>query len=47
MGKEVIKLNPKFTELIKFEKLRVAAYAGVSTEKDEHHNSLEAQKDYF
>ncbi len=47
MGKEVIKLEPKFTELIKLEKLKVAAYARVSTEKDEQHNSLEAQKDYF
>ena len=47
MGKEVIKLEPKFPELIKVEKLKVAAYARVSTEKDEQHNSLEAQKDYF
>lgn len=47
MGKEVIKLKPKFPELIKVEKLKVAAYARVSTEKDEQHNSLEAQKDYF
>ena len=47
MGKEVIKLEPKFPQLIKVEKLKVAAYARVSTEKDEQHNSLEAQKDYF
>ncbi len=47
MGKEVIKLEPKFPELAKVEKLKVAAYARVSTEKDEQHNSLEAQKDYF
>lgn len=47
MGKEVIKLEPKFPQLIKVEKLKVAAYARVSTEKDEQHNSLEVQKDYF
>lgn len=47
MGKEVIKLEPKFPEIIKVEKLKVAAYARVSTEKDEQHNSLETQKDYF
>ncbi len=47
MGKEVIKLEPKFPQLIKVEKLKVAVYARVSTEKDEQHNSLEAQKDYF
>lgn len=47
MGKEVTKLGPKFPEIIKVEKIKVAAYARVSTEKDEQHNSLEAQKDYF
>lgn len=47
MGKEVIKLKPKFPKLTKVEQLKVAAYARVSTEKDEQHNSLEAQKDYF
>ena len=47
MGKEVIKLEPKFPEIIKVEKLKVAVYARVSKEKDEQHNSLEAQKDYF
>lgn len=47
MEKEVIKLESKFPELIKVKKVRVAAYARVSTEKDEQHNSLEAQKDYF
>ncbi|MDD7318831.1 MAG: hypothetical protein PUG74_09185, partial [Prevotellaceae bacterium] len=40
MGKEVTKLGPKFPEIIKVEKIKVAAYARVSTEKDEQHNSL-------
>ena len=35
------------SQLIEVEKLKVAAYARVLTEKDEQHNSLEAQKDYF
>lgn len=47
MEKEVIKLEPKFPDIIKIKKIRVAAYARVSTEKDEQHSSLEAQKDYF
>lgn len=47
MGKEVIKLEPKFPQLIEIEKLKVAAYARVSTEKEEQHNSIEGQKDYF
>lgn len=47
MEKEVIKLEPKFPDIIKIKKIKVAAYARVSTEKDEQNNSLEAQKDYF
>ncbi len=47
MKKIVEKLErlPKFSELRK--KLRVVAYARVSTDKDEQLNSLIAQKDYF
>ena len=47
MGKEVIKVEPKFSELTKVEKLNVAAYARVFTENDDQHNSLEDQKNYF
>lgn len=41
MEKEVIKLEPKFSKLIKVEKLKVAAYARVSTEKDEQGVEIE------
>lgn len=47
MVKEVVKLTPRTFKLPKIKKIRVAAYARVSTEKDEQHNSLEAQKAYF
>ena len=47
MVKEVVKLTPRIFKLPKIKKIRVAAYARVSTEKDEQHNSLEAQKAYF
>lgn len=47
MAREIIKIESKLPEFIKINKIRVAAYARVSTEKDEQHNSLEAQKDYF
>ena len=47
MVKEVVKLTPRIFKLTKIKKIRVAAYARVSTEKDEQHNSLEAQKAYF
>ena len=47
MVKEVVKLTPRTFKLPKIKKISVAAYARVSTEKDEQHNSLEAQKAYF
>lgn len=47
MVKEVVKLTSRIFKLPKIKKIRVAAYARVSTEKDEQHNSLEAQKAYF
>jgi resolvase, N-terminal domain protein len=47
MVKEVVKLTPRILKLPKIKKIRVAAYARVSTKKDEQHNSLEAQKAYF
>ena len=47
MVKEVVKLTPRIFKLPEIKKIRVAAYARVSTEKDEQHNSLEAQKAYF
>lgn len=47
MVKEVVKLTPRIFKLPKIKKIRVAAYARVSTEKDEQHNSLEVQKAYF
>lgn len=47
MVKEVVKLTPIIFKLPKIKKIRVAADARVSTEKDEQHNNLEAQKAYF
>lgn len=47
MVKDVVKLTPRTFKLPKIKKIRVAAYARVFTEKDEQHNSLEAQKTYF
>ncbi len=39
MGKEVIKLEYKFPELIKTKKTRVAAYARASTDREEQATS--------
>lgn len=47
MGKRIIKLDNVLPTLEEFKKIKVAAYARVSTDKDEQQNSLQAQKDYF
>ena len=47
MGKRIVIVNNKIPTLREFKRTRVAAYARVSTDKDEQQNSLEAQKDYF
>ncbi|KRN88699.1 recombinase family protein [Ligilactobacillus ceti] len=45
--KEIIKIENTTFKIKKINKLRVAAYARVSTEKDEQKISIEAQKEYF
>lgn len=47
MVKRIIKIDNTLPSINEFKKTRVAAYARVSTDKDEQQNSLEAQKDYF
>ncbi|KXU15060.1 putative DNA recombinase [Streptococcus oralis] len=47
MSKTITKVTPPPTIPPINQKLRVVAYARVSTDKEEQLNSLEAQKDYF
>lgn len=47
MGKEVIKLEYKFPELIKTKKTRFAAYARASTDREEQATSYESQMAYY
>ncbi|MDY3118649.1 MAG: recombinase family protein [Peptoniphilus sp.] len=47
MGKRIFKIDDNIPKLNDFRKTRVAAYARVSTDKDEQLNSLDAQRDYF
>lgn len=47
MSKRVLKIENSIPRITEFKKIKVAAYARVSTEKDEQQNSLQAQKDYF
>lgn len=47
MGKRILKIDNTLPTLDEFKKTKVAAYARVSTDKDEQQNSLQAQKDYF
>lgn len=47
MEKRVLKIDNAIPTLKEYKKTRVAAYARVSTDKDEQHNSLQSQKDYF
>ena len=47
MIKRVLKIDNVIPTLKEYKKIRVAAYARVSTDKDEQQNSLESQKDYF
>ncbi len=47
MEKRILKITNTIPKLSILKKTRVAAYARVSTDKDEQQNSLQAQKDYF